>query len=309
MKKSIVLGLLFMLLVSLFAAAQQTKTTTSASPEIKKYIWVSTGMMNPGKAKVFANLVRQIKDSAVSTNAEFYWLAGYGITGPGGAVSFVSFHDNLAEVDKALEVMEKVERAAALKNANMASEAAEAEQPGGHSMLAKYREDLSYNPTKVDAAHATRWSVSTIELRPGTMMDAENLIKEEIELIKKNNLDDHWLTYQVISGGRNAMLMIVTPFASLADMDAMEKQEEAAKAVFTPMVHKHFSAVIKDIVVSSSNNLFAVDPSLSRPTQQLVAANPDFWTVKEEPMVASRTGKASKKTGVEPAGMKEEKKK
>lgn len=306
MKKSLILGLLCFLLASVFAVAQDT-TQPATTPHISKYLWISTGAMNPGKEMVFTNLVKQIKDAAATNSADYYWLAGYNITGPDHDVSFVSFHDDLASVDKTITTWEKIQRTAMMKNANLMTESAEA-GGAGSSILAKYREDLSFNPMKLDPAHTTRWLVETYYLKPGTMMEAEDLVKEEMDLVKKADPDDHWLTYQVIAGGSGSTLMMVVPLRTLADLDEMDKKSEAMKAVFTPPVRRRLSSVVKEIVLKTRTELIAVSPEMSRPPQALVAANPDFWTVKEQAPVMATKGKKTKKAPVEPAAMKEEKK-
>jgi hypothetical protein len=56
--------------------------------------------------------------------------------------------------------------------------------------------------------------------------------------------------------------------------------------------------------------LLSVRPEISKPADTLVAANPEFWTVKEEPTAVATKGKKAKSTaGVQPAAMKTEEKK
>jgi hypothetical protein len=312
MRKPLIVGLLFVLLAGCLAVAQETSqpaTTTQTHPaasSISKYIWVSIGTTNPGKGKIFTNLVRQIRDTANSENANFFWLAGYSLTGDDRQVTFVSFHNDLASVDREVETSEKVMRAAAMKNAGLATESAESEGPS-RSVLAKYREDLSYRPDLVDAAHATRWSVTTFQLKPGTSTDFADLAKQYADLVKQtNDPSEHWIAYQVLAGLPGPAFMIVTPMKSLADMDL--ENEAAMKAVFTKAVRQELDATEQKIVDHVETQFIAVAPELSRPPQTMIAANPTFWTVKEEGVAMAAKEKKGKKEPVEPASKKEEKK-
>lgn len=309
MKKPSVLGLLFVLLAGLFAVAQETTqpaaTTESTAKHISKYVWISIGKKTPGKDKVFSNLVKQIRDTANAENADFYWLAGESLTGDDGEVSFVTFHDSFASVEKVIEISERVMRAASMKNASMSKEETESEGPG-HSVLAKYHEELSYRPDLVDLAHMKRWSVTTFQLKPGTSAEFADLAKEYIELVKRtNDPTEHWITYQVLAGMPSPTYLIVTPMKSLADMD--QENEEAMKAVFTQPIMRHFGETEQRIVNSVETEYVAVSPGMSRLPQAIVAANPGFWTVKEEGTAVAST-KTKKKAPVEPSALKEESK-
>jgi hypothetical protein len=249
-------------------------------------------------------MVREYKEAAASTKPDMYWLAGTNITGDEREVTFLTFHDSFASVEKSLGAFESIERAVHMKDASFDREAAESEQ-ASHSALFKLRDDLSYNPTKVDPAHTTRWRVLVVGLKPGRATAFAELAKERIELYKKGNLDEHWIAYQSMSGP--PAIVFVTALRSLADLDA--DQSEARKAIFTPSVQRQHDAVVQETVAYTEINYVAVRPEMSRPAPALVAANPDFWTVKEAATVVAgkktRKAKGAAEPASKPTSMKE----
>lgn len=47
-------------------------------------------------------------------------------------------------------------------------------------------------------------------------------------------------------------------------------------------VRQHLADVVKNTVVKTTSEIFVIDPMLSHPPQSYIAANPDFWQVKEK---------------------------
>ncbi|MGH9509075.1 MAG: hypothetical protein ACRD2M_03995, partial [Terriglobales bacterium] len=181
-------------------------------------------------------------------------------------------------------------------------------QAGAEGIVASLREDLSYRPEKLDIANARTWEVSILRLKPGTEMDFADMERESIELHKRGNIDEHWVTYQVEYGTQAPAFIFIKALRSLADLDRDLK--DAHKAVFTPAIRRRFSETAKSSIVSEKSTLLNVRPEISRPAESLVAANPEFWTVKEEPTAVAAKGKKAKTTsGVQPAAMKSEEKK
>jgi hypothetical protein len=179
-------------------------------------------------------------------------------------------------------------------------------QASVNGIVAKLREDLSYRPEKLDIANARTWEVSIVRLKPGTEMDFADLEKESIELHKRGNIDEHWVTYEVQYGTHAPAFIFIKGLRSLADLDADLK--EAHKAVFTSAIRRRFSETARNSVTYEKSTLLNVRPEISRPSEALVAANPDFWTVKEEPIVAAKGKRKTATSGVQPAAMKTEEK-
>ena len=72
---------------------------------------------------------------------------------------------------------------------------------------------------------------------------------------------------------------------NLSELDeARQKAEQSQKALDEALggaeAVKQRRMLISDIVAEGFNTVYAMEPTLSRPPAQIVAADPDFWTPK-----------------------------
>jgi hypothetical protein len=288
-------------LCAVFAPAQDNKSMGKPA----KYVWYENAKMNTGKEQVYSKIVAQFRDAAATTAPDVYWIAGSPITGDSDRVTFVTFHDSMASVEKTLAAFDKIDQAISMKNASLSAEAAESDG-GSHWVLAEYRDNLSYRPDVVPQANTMWWATTLINLRPGCTDDFNNVVKQVIDLHKKVNDNDHWLTYSIRAGYPEPSVLFVTPMKSLAEED--EETPAAAKELFeSAPVRQMFNRIEKECIQHIESTYTKVDPTMSRPPQSLIAANPDFWTIKPETPAAATKGKPAKmkKTPVEPAALKE----
>jgi hypothetical protein len=284
-------------LCSLFAFGQAQTTAPS------RYVWWETANIAAGKDELFSKIIGQYRDATTAAAPEQYWITGAPITGDSGRVTFVTFHDNMASVEKMMNAFDKVDEALALKNANFDAQAAEAE-PSAHRSLAEYNKELSYRPDLVPMANTTWWASSLFNLKPGCEYEFGDVVKQVADLHKKAGDNEHWTAYNIRAGYPEPSVLFVTTLRSLADLD--QEPSAAAKEMFESAPMKQmFQKVGKECIAHIESSYSRVDPKLSRVPQSVIAANPDFWTIKEEaPAVAARKGKA-KKEAVVPAAIKE----
>jgi hypothetical protein len=47
--------------------------------------------------------------------------------------------------------------------------------------------------------------------------------------------------------------------------------------------HARYSKLPAEIVISSESTMFAVNPKMSNPSKEFIAADPDFWAPKPKP--------------------------
>ncbi len=286
MKRAIVVVVVVMCFVSLFAFAGDP-------PKAPKYIWVQTVTIAGDKSESYTNLVGQLRHAVDTLKTDSYWISASAITGDLRQVTFVSFYDSMAAAEKDIMGYDKVFTELKRGNPNFWTEIGAIEQEP-HAAFATFREDLSYQPDKVPAAEAKWWHVKTIHLTPGSRTEFSDLLKEEIDILAKAKVEEHFLVYEVSAGvpTTGQVFYIVTEMKSLAEMDA--DHSEQLKPFFTPLVRAHFESVVHKIVTRAEDNLLMVRPDMSRPPQTYVAANPDFWTIKEPEAVAAK-GKAKPK--------------
>jgi hypothetical protein len=300
MTKKFALILAFALVASLFAVAGDASTSN-----VPKLIRIGHYEIKPGKTTAFDDLVRQVRQAATTGNANYNWIATRPITGNTNETVFINFADSYAQVEQSMGSFSKATEAT-FKSADFTRTVADS-QASVNGVVASLREDLSYRPEKLDIANARTWEVSIVRLKPGTEMDFADMEKESIELHKRNNIDEHWVTYQVQYGTQAPAFIFIKGLRSLADLD--KDLKDAHKAVFTSSIRRRFADTAKDSILFERSTLYNVRPEISRPSEALVAANPDFWTVKEpEPTVAAKGKKAKTTSGVQPAAMKSEEK-
>jgi hypothetical protein len=300
MTKKIALLLAFALLTSLFAVAGEPTASN-----VPKLIRIGHYEIKPGKMNAHDDLVKQVRQAATAGNAQYNWIATRPITGNTNETVFVNFFDNYAQVEESTSSFYK-SAAATFQNADF-TRAVSDTQASINGVVASLREDLSYRPEKLDIANARTWEISFIRLKPGSEMDFADMERESIELHKRNNIDEHWVAYQVEYGTQAPAFIFITALRNLGDLD--KDLKEAHKSAFTPTIRRRFSDTAKDAILYEKSTLLSVRPEISKPADTLVAANPDFWTVKEEPTAVASKGKKSKATGVQPASMKSEEKK
>jgi len=303
MAKRLAIAVAVVCLCSPFAFSQAQKTTDQPS----KYIWYESAKINSGKSELFNKLIAQYRDATTTTAPEVYWIAGTPITGDSDRVTFVTFHDNMASIEKTMTAFEKIEQAITLKNAGFTAQAAEAEA-GSHWVLAEYSKDLSNRGDMVPMANTTWWASSLFNLKPGCRYEFADVVKQVADLHKKAGDNEHWIAYEIRAGYPEPSVLFVTPVRSLADMD--QEPPAATKELFesAPM-RQMIQRIGKECISHIEHTYSRVEPKLSRVSQSLIAANPDFWTIKEEaPAVATKKGKP-KKEAVVPAALKEQEKK
>jgi hypothetical protein len=273
-------------LCSLFAFGQ----TQSSANQPSKYVWWKTAQVAPGKWDVNAKLLAQFRDAVATAAPDVYWLAGTPITGDDGRITYVSFHDSMASVEKMMTNFDKVGQALTAKNANFDTQAAEA-APTGQWALAEYSKELSYRVDLVPLANTTWWVSSLFTLKSGCEYDFAEVVKQVADVHKKAGDNDHWTGYEIRGGVPEPSILFVIPLRSLADLD--QEPPAAQKELFEALpMRQMFQKVGKECIAQVESTYFRVDPTLSRMPQSVIAANPDFWTIKEEaPAVTPKKGK------------------
>ncbi|MCI0352225.1 MAG: hypothetical protein L0Z53_22635 [Acidobacteriales bacterium] len=301
MRKAFALATAVVLVASIGVLAQDTPAST---PKPAKIIFLTREDIKIGKMPQHDNLMRQIRRNAESTNSPLRWIAGRAVSGNPSETIVVGLYDSFADVEKGRQAFTAAVNAS-LQNADFALDSVESHL-GNRGIIAQLREDLSYRPEKINTATATAWEMTVIKLKPGTSRDFADIEKTAVELHRKANIDEQWLVYEVQFGMHSPSFLVFAPLKSLADLDVDRKAVH--EEVFTPTVRRQFASIARDSILSEESTLISVRPEISRPADTIVAANPDFWTVKDaEPVVAAK-GKGRKPV-VEPASLKKEEKK
>lgn len=300
MRKAAALGLL-VLLLGTFALAQAPTNDSKLS----RYIFVETELVNPVMFESYSKVVAQARTGLDGIKSTNYWLAMTPLTGDGGSITYVMFMDTIADVDKVLAEFQKVEDEAALKDPSFKKNAYESVK-AMHMELMEMKPELSLNPMNLVAGHeATRYRVSNVVVKPGMSGRYAALLKE-MAALEKDVPGMSWIAYQSVVSDKGARFLLVTPLKTLADLDV--DHSAALGKIFTPLMMRDYEQRVSNIVESASSTLFMVQPKLSRVPPSFLAANPSYWTIKEEPTALAQKGKKARKEPV-PAAMKKEEKK
>lgn len=165
--------------------------------------------------------------------------------------------------------------------------------------LARYRADLSYRPKpREDTARARYFSITTVRLKAGRGPDYIEYVKQGNAAREKANIDDHVAVYQVASGAPFGTFLFVNSHKSLKEWDdgfarVTQDQKAMEEALGGPVVVASRRQVLAEIAAEAVNTLYAISPAMSRPTAQMAAVDPAFWTPK--PVVAAGKALAVKK--------------
>ena len=144
-------------------------------------------------------------------------------------------------------------------------------------------------------------SITTTRIKPGRVPDYVDYIKSLNVARKKAGVDVHTAVYQVATGAPTGTFLSFTSIRSLSDIDDVrQKAEQSQKALDDALggadVVKQRRMLISEIVADGFNTLYALEPSLSRPTALSAAADPDFWNPKPaastKALVAKKENKA-----------------
>ena len=295
MKKAICLALATMFLLTVCAWAQ----SNNAPPKV---LMISRISIKEGKIMQYQGLDRQVRQLVHKNDPNLNWITATAFTGSDNEEAYLQFANSFAEIEQMDTAFGKA--AGTLFTTTDFNQNVAESQESGRNIIAHLREDLSFKAERFDPATAKFYNISFRRLKPGSMPQLTSLRKDINALLKTANFDEGWLQYDVAYGMPTPTIVIVSTLKSLGELDS--DLSSAYEAAVPKALREQFTAFVRDNVLFSENVIYKVKPELSHPSQALVAANPDFWTVKEPeqaPVVAKK--KSNKKQNVEPAALKQ----
>lgn len=290
------------LVLVMFAATVCAWAQSTSAP---KMLMISRINLKEGRGSEYQKLDRQVRQTIQKNDPSLSWITATAFTGNDTEETYFQFLNSYAEIEKTDTAFGKA--AGALFSTAEFNQSVAESQESGRNIIAKLREDLSLNPEKFDPANAKFWSVSYRRIKPGTGAQLTALRQEINAQLKAANFDEHYLVYEVQFGLAPTTFVVVRDLPSLSMLDTdLTPQYEAAVGA---RLRQEYTAFGRDNTIAVENVIYQVKPELSHPPQNLVAANPGFWNVKETetmPIVAKK-GKGTKQA-VEPAAIKEKSK-
>jgi len=287
-------------LVLMMLAATLCAWAQSIAPP--KILMISRINLKEGRVMDYQKLDRQVRQTIHKNDPNLNWITATAFTGNDNEETYFQLLNSYAEIEQTDAAFGKA--AGALFTSADFAQTVASTQESGRNIIAKFREDLSYNADKFDPANAKFWSVTYRRDKPGTSAQLASIREDINAQLKVANLDTRSLVYEVTYGMPSTSYIILRDLPSLSVLDTdLTKQYEGAVA---KNLRQQYTAYNHENMLMSESVIYQVKPELSHPPQNLVAANPGFWTVKEnEAPVVAKKGKG--KQAIEPAAMKENK--
>jgi hypothetical protein len=256
--------------------------------------------IKPGRMAPHTRSAASFVAAAAKANAPLHRIALVPVSGDENAVVYLQAFGSFADVEaNHKQFDETVTANAAFKTELDRLDREEVDQHASQrTAYYTLRADLSYHPRGAEHTARSRFmSVSTTRIKPGRVPDYAAYIKALNAARDKIGSEVHTAVYQVASGAPNGTFLTFTSMRSLSEIDdARHRVEQSQKALEEalggPDVVKQRRMLISEIVADGYNTIYAMDPSLSRPTALIVAADPDFWNPK--PAAASKALAAKK---------------
>jgi hypothetical protein len=216
---------------------------------------------------------------------------------------FLEPYDSFGGMEKARAEIAQSPLAADLEVANVQDGEL---RTGSRTLLAVFRNDLSYHPAEAMSSlpKCRHMGVTVLRIKYGHDADLMQTAKLLIDGEEKSNSGQPVLTYQVISGGPSGTYLTFSPMDSLARMDAAPARMAAARQAMGDRNRQRLDALAPDIVQSSESLLFAFNPRMSYVSKEFAAGDPEFWNPKPKAPAKPATAKGTPKGTPKPASAK-----
>lgn len=192
---------------------------------------------------------------------------------------FLERHDSYEAMEKAI----KMGQAEPLKSTLAQLETQDGDlRSSERSMIATYQKDLSYLPGPPLGSKARYYSITTTRIRPGHAEDFAEMRKLSNAASTKAGAKRRLVIYSVISGAPAGTYLILSAADSLAALDPAALSMPMLEA-FGAENQARYRKLQSDIVISTENALFGINPKMSNPPKDYISADPDFWAPKPKP--------------------------
>ncbi len=164
---------------------------------------------------------------------------------------------------------------------------------GERGMIATYREELSYQPVPANLPKYRFYSITTVRVRPGHGDDFEALCKMLRTVWEKSDSKQRRVVFGVTSGAPGGTYLMISGMETLKSMDPPRPAKRGPEA-FGTEEWARYEKLFSDTVISTENTLFAVNPKMSYPSKEFIAADPDFWAPKPKPAAVAKPSAGAK---------------
>jgi hypothetical protein len=200
---------------------------------------------------------------------------------------FVSGYDTMSDMEK--RTIQALNTVPALRAIDTKYSSQDGEFVSStRSVVAVYRDDLSYQGLKTNVGLFRYLYVTTVRVRPGHESEFVEATKISRAAHEKATVPERWSVFEVTEGMPRGTYLIFEPLKSMADVDAFPQTHGK---VYQDAVgddgRKRLAELNSSATISAETNIFAFNPKMSNPTKEIAAADPNFWTPKPVKKAAS----------------------
>lgn len=279
MKKS----LLFVAVVIVISAFGQVFAQHSGPPNV---LLIVREDIKPGMMATHSRHAAEFANAFGKLQTPNYRVALVPVAGSENEVVYLTGADTFAELEgiqKATD--EKMAAVTGMMKADM--NRLDKEAPELHAamrdMFAVVRPEYSYNGG-VNIATMRYFAVTTVRIRPGHEDEYAELIKINKAARDKAKAELHVAAYQVIAGAPAGTYIFFRPMKSMADYDL--RIGPRVRAAMSEDQQKKSDKIASDAIASSETSVYAMTPSMSYVSKEMMAGDPAFWTPK--PMAVAK---------------------
>ena len=159
--------------------------------------------------------------------------------------------------------------------------------------IAILREDLSYN-TGADIPHMRYMRIQTTRVKLGHEREFEEARKIIKAAHEKAKIDENMAVFQIVGGAQSGTYITIIPWKTLDGLSTLPHGKNYWDAMGSDN-RDRLDKITNDYIVFESVDVYAFAPQLSYMSEQAVAADPAFWTLKSLAKPAATGKKPSPK--------------
>lgn len=273
MKKRFFFSACLILAAAIQAAAQSTYVPGAPKVLLMVREEIKAGMMPAHTTE--ANNVVHVWAKAKSPH---YRLAMVPVAGNENEVTYLWPFDSLASLEKSIKDLDTIATVTHKADFDRVRPPGDDYHVSQRDMIAVLREDLSYKPT-ADIPNMRYMRLQTIRVKPGHVREFETGRKMIKTAHEKANIDENMAVYQVVGGAMSNTYLMFIPWKSLEGAGTLPHGKTYQDAMGADNWDK-LDKIDNDAIVFGAVDIYAFAPQISYVGPQIVAAAPDFWTLK-----------------------------
>jgi hypothetical protein len=228
--------------------------------------------------------------AAKANKAPFHYLGMSSMTGPDRALFFSGYDSftDWASQDKAEDASPALGPAldrAMLADGDLLSET--------DASVWTRDDEKSMNPGNLLGMRFME--LTLFHIKPGHTAEWDEVVKMVKDAYKKGVPEATWVMFQEAYGSPGGGYLVIEPLKSVGDIDAHMASGPKFAAAMGKDGMKKLDSLMASSVEEEQSNLFRIDPKMSLPPAEWIAAEPDFWTPKHAAAPAKKPAAPEKK--------------